>query len=93
VHACICINHILDITPSSVGVLVDSKGVKILCGMMNDFDFIDVAENALKALEKISYEYPDYIMETGSLPQMMNMIDFFVTSVQKTIMKIVRNVI
>jgi hypothetical protein len=34
---------------------------------MNDFDFIDVAENALKSLEKLSIEYPDYILETGSL--------------------------
>lgn len=72
---------------------------------MNDFDFIDIAENALKSLEKVSYEYPDYILETGCLPQMMNMIDFFVSNVQvtfhyyylanlslkKLILKIVRN--
>jgi len=49
--------------------------------MMNDFDFIDVAENCIKTLEKASLEYPDYILETGCLPQMMNMIDFFVSSV------------
>lgn len=72
---------------------MDNNGVKVLCNMMNDFDFIDVAENALKALEKISMEYPDYIMETGCLPQLMNMIDFFVSNVQRNIMKIIRNVI
>ena len=39
-----------------------------MCSLMNDFDFIDVAENALKTLEKVSFEYPDYIMETDCLP-------------------------
>ena len=67
-HACICINHILDITPSSVGSLVDNNGVQTICSMMNDFDFIDVAENSIKILKKISNEYPDYIVETGCLP-------------------------
>ena len=77
-HASICINHILDININSASVLVNHKGVEILCNTMQDFNYIDVAEYSIKALEKVSADYPDYILSSGGLPIMMNMIDFFI---------------
>jgi len=44
---------------------------------MQNFNYIDIAESAIKALEKISINYPDYVMRAGAFEKMMNMINFF----------------
>ena len=49
---------------------------------MQNFEYIDVAENAIRALEKISEGYGGAILSTGGLDLMINMIDFFVVSIQ-----------
>ena len=49
---------------------------------MQNFEYIDVAENAIRALEKISEEYGGAILGTGGLDLMINMIDFFVVTIQ-----------
>ena len=52
---------------------------------MQNFDYIDVAENAIKALEKISSEFGTVIVQAGGLEMMMAMIDFFVIATQVNI--------
>ena len=82
VHSAISITHILDIQPTTSKILVSNGGVDILCQKMHNFDYIDVAENAIKVLEKISSEFGAVIVQAGGLEIMMNMIDFFVSSTQ-----------
>ena len=38
---------------------------------------MDLAENAVRILEKISVKYAERILEEGSLNYMMEMMDFF----------------
>ena len=72
---------------------------------MQNFEYIDVAENAIRALEKISIEFGSGILSAGGLQIMINMIDFFVISTQvpvviatspyseqKSIMNIISNI-
>jgi hypothetical protein len=66
--------------------LVNAKGVEALGVCMQNFNYIDIAEQSIKALEKISQDYPDYIMKANTLPKMMNMIDFFMLSTQVIIL-------
>ena len=76
-YACICINNILDININSTQNLTSSGGIEALCVCMQNFNYIDIAESAIKALEKISINYPDYVMRAGAFEKMMNMINFF----------------
>ena len=49
---------------------------------MQNFEFIDIAENAIKTLEKISHNNSYAILHAGGLPILIKLIDFFVISVQ-----------
>lgn len=81
-HAGASITQILDIVPQVAVILVNCSGISILCQKMQNFEYIDVAENAIRALEKISAEFGAGILAAGGLEIMLNMIDFFVTSTQ-----------
>lgn len=49
---------------------------------MQKFEYIDVAENSIKALEKLSYNYGEEILNNGTLPIILNIIDFFFSNIQ-----------
>lgn len=55
---------------------------------MQNFEFIDIAENAIKTLEKISHNNSYAILHAGGLPILIKLIDFFVISVQVAILTI-----
>jgi len=68
--------------PQSSRVLVNSGGVEVLCQKMQNIEYIDVAEAAIRALEKISFDYGLSILEAGGMEIMLTLIDFFVASTQ-----------
>ena len=74
--------HILDLVPQAAGILILNEGVPVLCQKIQNFEYIDVAENAIRALEKISIEHGAAILYSQGLSIMINMIDFFVASTQ-----------
>lgn len=63
-------------------MIVKHHGVAVLCEKMQNFEFIDIAENAIKTLEKISHNNSYSILHAGGLPILIKLIDFFVISVQ-----------
>ena len=75
-------NHILDLIPNAANSVVHYSGVPILCDKIQKFEYIDVAENAIRALEKISHDHADVILDGGALSILLNIIDFFVSPVQ-----------
>lgn len=81
-QASLSIVHILDIVPQASGILIINEGVPVLCQKIQNFEYIDVAENAIRALEKMSIEHGAAILYSKGLEIMINMIDFFVTSTQ-----------
>lgn len=81
-HSAVSITHILDIMPAASKILVNCGGVEVLCQKMQNFEYIDVAESAMKALEKVSYDYGLAILNSGGMEVMLMMIDFFVSSTQ-----------
>ncbi len=68
--------------PAASKILVNCGGVDVLCQKMQNFEFIDVAESAIKALEKVSYDYGLTILNSGGMEIMLTMIDFLVSSTQ-----------
>lgn len=82
--ACRCITSLMEALPSSVTTVVYSGAVPVLCDKLRGIEFIDLAEQALSALEKISVEFPAAIVKEGGLAACLQYLDWFHISVQRT---------
>ncbi|KAI9835938.1 MAG: hypothetical protein M1819_001836 [Sarea resinae] len=82
--ACRCIANLMEALPSSTANVVYGGAVPILCQKLLEIHFIDLAEQALSTLEKISVEFPASIVREGGLTACLTYLDFFATSTQRT---------
>lgn len=82
--ACRCLANLMEALPASVANVVYGNAVPVLCQKLLEISFIDLAEQALSTLEKISVEYPSSIVREGGLTACLSYLDFFATSTQRT---------
>ncbi|KAF2223762.1 ubiquitin-protein ligase Ufd4 [Elsinoe ampelina] len=82
--ACRCIANLMEAIPSSTASVVYGGAVPVLCQKLLEIHFIDLAEQALSTLEKISVEFPSSIVREGGLTACLTYLDFFATSTQRT---------
>ncbi|KAL1836149.1 hypothetical protein VTK73DRAFT_5189 [Phialemonium thermophilum] len=69
--------------PASTANVVYGGAVPVLCQKLLEIPFIDLAEQALSTLEKISVEYPASIVREGGLTACLSYLDFFATGTQR----------
>lgn len=84
-YAMNCLTNIIDIIPSITGLIVARRGIAVLSSKLINFEFIDMAEQAIKLIEKISHESAVEILKEGVFEIMMNTLDFFESETQKRI--------
>ncbi|KAF4946623.1 hypothetical protein FSARC_14150 [Fusarium sarcochroum] len=82
--ACRCLANLMEALPASVANVVYGSAVPVLCQKLLEISFIDLAEQALSTLEKISVEYPTSIVREGGLTACLSYLDFFATGTQRT---------
>ncbi|OAA60498.1 Hect domain containing protein [Niveomyces insectorum RCEF 264] len=82
--ACRCLANLMEALPASVANVVYGGAVPVLCQKLLEISFIDLAEQALSTLEKISVEYPSSIVREGGLTACLSYLEFFATSTQRT---------
>ena len=82
--ACRCIANLMEALPPSTANVVYGGVVPILCKRLLEISFIDLAEQSLSTLEKISVEFPSVIVREGGLSACLEFLDFFATSTQRT---------
>ncbi len=82
--ACRCLANLMEALPASVANVVYGGAVPVLCQKLLEISFIDLAEQALSTLEKISVEYPLSIVREGGLTACLSYLEFFATSTQRT---------
>lgn len=82
--ACRCIANLMEALPAATASVVYGGAVPILCQKLLEIHFIDLAEQALTTLEKISVEFPASIVREGGLTACLTYLDFFATSTQRT---------
>ncbi|KAF2207926.1 hypothetical protein CERZMDRAFT_50299 [Cercospora zeae-maydis SCOH1-5] len=82
--ACRCIANMMEALPASTASVVYGGAVPVLCQKLLEIHFIDLAEQALSTLEKISVEFPSSIVREGGLTACLTYLDFFPTSTQRT---------
>ncbi|KAB1223893.1 E3 ubiquitin-protein ligase UPL4 [Morella rubra] len=86
------ITYICDVYPRSSNFLIRHDAVAALCQRLMAVEYLDVAEQCLQALEKISREQPRACLQAGAIMAVLNYIDFFSTSVQRVALSTVVNI-
>lgn len=82
--ACRCIANLMEALPQATASVVYGGAVPVLCQKLLEIHYIDVAEQALSTLEKISVEFPASIVREGGLSACLTYLDFFATSTQRS---------
>ncbi|GLT47885.1 hypothetical protein SLA2020_215420 [Shorea laevis] len=86
------ITYLCDVFPRSSNYLVGHEAVAALCQRLLAIEYLDVAEQCLQALEKISREQPLACLEAGAIMAVLNFIHFFLPSVQRVALSTVVNI-
>eukprot|EP01134_Creolimax_fragrantissima_P007092 CFRG7092T1 len=86
------ITHLLEAKPSSTLAVVRAGVVPALCAKLLSIEYIDLAEQSLTALEKLSVEHGIDVLRAGGLMACLSYIDFFATSVQRVAVNVCANV-
>lgn len=82
--ACRCLANLIEAMPAATASVVYNGAVPVLIGKLKDIQYMDLAEQALITLEKISGEFPAAIASEGGLKACLEYLDFFATGVQRT---------
>ncbi|EGC32277.1 hypothetical protein DICPUDRAFT_57189 [Dictyostelium purpureum] len=77
------LSNMIEALPSSISSVVNHGAVSILCSKLLSIEYIDLAEQCLQTLEKISQEQPTVVLRAGGLMATLSFIDFFSTGVQR----------
>ncbi|KAJ1732388.1 Ubiquitin fusion degradation protein 4 [Coemansia biformis] len=82
--ACRCLVNLLEALPLSGPVLVRHDAIPVLCRKLLDIEYIDVAEQALSVLARLSEDFSAEICEAGGMSACLMFLDFFATGTQRT---------
>ncbi|KDQ11912.1 hypothetical protein BOTBODRAFT_113824 [Botryobasidium botryosum FD-172 SS1] len=91
VLACRCLANLMEALPGCAHTVVYHGAVPVLCSKLVEISYIDLAEQTLSTLEKISEEYPSAVVREGGLSALLNYLDFFSTSIQRTALQAAAN--
>ncbi|PCH36373.1 hypothetical protein WOLCODRAFT_28515 [Wolfiporia cocos MD-104 SS10] len=91
VLACRCLANLMEALPGVAHTVVYHGAIPVLCSKLIDISYIDLAEQTLSTLEKISEEFPSSIVREGGLAALLNYLDFFSIAVQRTALQAASN--
>ncbi|KAK6120887.1 hypothetical protein DH2020_045369 [Rehmannia glutinosa] len=77
------LTHLVDVLPSSCAAVVHYGAVSCFVARLLTIEYMDLAEQSLQALKKISQEHPTACLRAGALMAVLSYLDFFSTGVQR----------
>jgi len=89
--ACRCFCNLIEALPSSTSAIVRFDGVKILTDKIKNIEYIDLAEQIMSVLDKISSDFPKVVLKDDVISTVLRYIDFYNLHVQRSVMNIVKN--
>ncbi|KAK9482370.1 hypothetical protein V1527DRAFT_499185 [Lipomyces starkeyi] len=89
--ACRCLASLMDALPQSTRAVVYGGAVPVLCQKLLEIEYIDLAEQALSTLKRISADHPTVVVREGGLTACLTYLDFFATNVQRTAVIVAAN--
>ncbi|EKM50678.1 uncharacterized protein PHACADRAFT_264072 [Phanerochaete carnosa HHB-10118-sp] len=91
VLACRCLANLMEALPGVAHTVVYHGAIPVLCSKLIEISYIDLAEQTLSTLQKISEEFPSSIVREGGLAALLNYLDFFSIAVQRTALQAASN--
>ncbi|KAF9047194.1 hypothetical protein BDZ89DRAFT_1058246 [Hymenopellis radicata] len=91
VLACRCLANLMEALPGVAHTVVYHGAIPVLCSKLLEISYIDLAEQTLSTMEKISEEFPSSIVREGGLAALLNFLDFFSIAVQRTALQAASN--
>ncbi|RWR81706.1 E3 ubiquitin-protein ligase UPL3-like protein [Cinnamomum micranthum f. kanehirae] len=85
------LTHLCDVLPSSCSAVVHYGAVSCFCTRLLTIEYMDLAEQSLQALKKISIEHPTACLRAGALMAVLSYLDFFSTGVQRVALSTAEN--
>ncbi|CAM0907851.1 unnamed protein product [Alopecurus aequalis] len=85
------LTHLCDVLPSSCSSVVHYGAVACFCARLLTIEYMDLAEQSLQALKKISQEHPTACLRAGALMAVLSYLDFFSTGVQRVALSTAAN--
>ncbi|KAF9221474.1 hypothetical protein BS17DRAFT_758087 [Gyrodon lividus] len=89
--ACRCLANLMEALPGVAHTVVYHGAIPVLCSKLIEISYIDLAEQTLSTLEKISEEFPSSIVRENGLAALLNYLDFFSIAVQRTALQAAAN--
>ncbi|KAF8557697.1 hypothetical protein OG21DRAFT_1434490 [Imleria badia] len=89
--ACRCLANLMEALPGVAHTVVYHGAIPVLCSKLIEISYIDLAEQTLSTLEKISEEFPSSIIRENGLAALLNYLDFFSIAVQRTALQAAAN--
>jgi E3 ubiquitin-protein ligase TRIP12 len=77
------LSHLMDLMPSWCAAVVHYEAVPLFCARLLSIEYIDLAEQSLQALHKLSIEHSSAIIKCRGLCAVLMFLDFFSTGVQR----------
>ncbi|KAK9051919.1 hypothetical protein SSX86_028547 [Deinandra increscens subsp. villosa] len=85
------LTHLCDVLPSSCVAVVHYGAVSCFVARLLTIEYMDLAEQSLQALKKISQEHPAACLRGGALMAVLSYLDFFSTGVQRVALSTAAN--
>ncbi|KAG9130329.1 hypothetical protein Leryth_004401 [Lithospermum erythrorhizon] len=85
------LTHLVDVLPSSCASVVHYGAVACFVARLLTIEYMDLAEQSLQALKKISQEHPTACLRAGAMMAVLSYLDFFSTGVQRVALSTAAN--
>jgi hypothetical protein len=89
----LCINYLVDNNPRYHSTICKTGGLAKIVQLTQNIEYIDLAENAIKCIEKLSLECPYNILEADGFNAILSLIDFFDNNLRKSALKSCLNMV
>jgi len=90
--ACRSLAYMMEALPSAAGSLIAHGAVPALTAKLLNIEYIDVAEQAIQCLEKISLEHFPTLLKEGTLGACLMFLDFFQIATQRSSVTLAANI-
>lgn len=86
------LTHLCDVLPQACVSVVHYGAVPSFCDRLLTIEYMDLAEQSLEALEKISHEHPIACLRAGALMAVLSYLEFFSSGVQRVALSTAANI-
>lgn len=88
-----CLLTLLEVAPNFSPVLISIGSLPVIVSKVKNFSYVDIAEKAIKIIEKISKIDPGTIFNDGVFQLVLETLDFYEYDTQKSIINIGINIL